>query len=311
LILRNKKVENHWQAVAAMVKPEESVQFAVIEACTGAADLADELHAHVGWPVVLAMPGIVKKMKMNPDKSDFQDAPLLFDLGRINYVPRVWLAPRAVRELRLVVRYRQQWVNQRRAVKQRVGALLREQREKPPGRRWSKPWRQALATSKDLSEQARWVMEQHTQALLWLTARIAAIEKHLARIASQDWMVKELLTYKGIGLVTACAMRAEIGSFTRFGSGKKLARYCALTPRNASSGDRQADAGVIQAGNKMLRTVLVEAAHRLGRLDPRFKAMRAALRARGKPGSVVAVAIANRWVRGLHHRGVQLEREAA
>lgn len=311
LVLRNKKVENHWQAIAAVVKPEEEVRFAVIEACTGAADLADELHGKAGWPVVLAMPGIVKKMKMNPDKSDFQDGHVLFDLGRIDYVPRVWLAPRAVRELRLVVRYRQQLVNQRRAAKQRIGALLREQRVRLPGTRWSKPWRQALLSSKDLSEQARWVLEQHAQALLWLMARIAAVEKQLAQMAGQDWMVKELLTYKGIGLVTACVMRAEIGSFTRFGSGKKLARYCALTPRNASSGDRQADAGVIQAGNKLLRTVLVEAAHRLARLDPRFKAMHGALRARGKPGSVVAIAIANRWVRGLHHRGVQLERAAA
>jgi transposase len=310
LVLRNKKVANSWEAIAAMVRPDESVQFAVVEACTGAADLADELHGKAGWPVVLAMPGIVKKMKMNPDKSDLQDGQLLFDLGRVNYVPRVWLAPKAVRELRLVVRYRQQWVKQRRAVKQRMGALLREQRVHLPGKRWSKPWRQALSRGKELSEQARWVMGQHTQALLWLEARIATIARHLEQIAREDEMVKELRTYKGIGLVTACVMRAEIGSFTRFGSGKKLARYCALTPRNASSGERQADAGVVQAGNKMLRTVLIEAAHRLGRLDPRFHAMRNALKARGKSGSVVAVAIANRWVRGLHHRGVAIERAA-
>jgi len=32
-------------------------------------------------------------------------------------------------------------------------------------------------------------------------------------------------------------MRALIGDFSRFACGKQLARFCALTPRNASSGN--------------------------------------------------------------------------
>ncbi len=40
-------------------------------------------------------------------------------------------------------------------------------------------------------------------------------------------------------------LRAEIGRFDRFGSGKQLARFCGLSPRNASSGTRQADAGLV------------------------------------------------------------------
>src|SRR5581483_12423269 len=46
---------------------------------------------------------------------------------------------------------------------------------------------------------------------------------------------------------------------------------CGVTPRNASSGARQADAGLIRAGNPELRTGLVELAHRLIRgLDPHW-----------------------------------------
>ena len=67
---------------------------------------------------------------------------------------------------------------------------------------------------------------------------------------------------------------------------------------------KQADAGLIKAGNGALRAVLIEAAHRLIRFDPRWSALGRSLRLRGKPGSVTAaaVAIANRWVRWLYHQ---------
>lgn len=310
-VLRNKKCDDRWHVIAGLVGKGETVSVAVIEACAGAADLADELKTQAGWPVQMAMPGIVNKMKLSPDKTDWQDARVLCDLGRINYVPPVWLPPKPVRELRLVVRYRQQLVNQRRAAKLRMGAILRQQRVVLQGRRWSKPWQAAMAAHKDLSEQARWVLQQHARAVVKLTEEIDLVEAHLEAIAAGDKSVRQFMACKGIGLVTACVMRAEIGSFTRFRSAKSLARYCALTPRNASSGARQADAGVIQAGSQMLRAILIEAAHRLARFEPRWMAFAAALRARGKHGSVIAVAIANRWMRSLYHQGKELEQAAA
>lgn len=309
--LRNRKVADDWRAVAGVVREQEQVRAAVIEACTGAADLAEELKAHAGWPVVLALAGIVKKMKSNPDKTDYQDAEILCDLGRINYVPRVWLAPAPVRELRLVVRLRQQLVNERRSAKLRIGAILREQRVVPAGRRWGKAWQAGVLGHQDLSEQARWVLHQHARRIAWLTGEIDQAEAHLEALAAQDWMVQRLTAFKGIGLVTAAVIRAEVGSFARFKSAKSLARYCGLTPRNASSGAHQADAGVIRAANRMLRSVLIEAAHRLARFDPRCQALAEQLRARGKHGSVTAVAVANRWMRSLYHEGKQLELASA
>jgi transposase len=113
--------------------------------------------------------------------------------------------------------------------------------------------------------------------------------------------VTKLLSLRGIGPVTAWVIRAEIGRFDRFASGKQLSRFCGLSPRNASSGMRQADAGLIKAANPLLRATLIEAAHRLARYDPRWNAMNRQMRMRGKPGSVVAAAVANRWMRWLFH----------
>jgi transposase len=110
------------------------------------------------------------------------------------------------------------------------------------------------------------------------------------------------MTIKGIGLVTATTLRAEIGRFDRFRTGKQLARFCGLSPRNASSGKRQADAGLIKAGNNELRALLIETAHRLIRRDERWTALAARLSGRGKPTGVVVAAVANRWVRWLYHQ---------
>ena len=105
----------------------------------------------------------------------------------------------------------------------------------------------------------------------------------------------------GIGEVTAWVFRACIGDFSRFGRAKQLSRYCGLTPRNASSGNKVADAGLIGECNKLLRATIVQAAHRLVRTSERWRRLAQSLAARGKPPCVIVAAVGNRWVRTLHH----------
>jgi transposase len=59
---------------------------------------------------------------------------------------------------------------------------------------------------------------------------------------------------------------------------------------------------LIKAGDELLRQVLIEAAHRLIRYDPNWRAMAARLRANGKKPCVIVVAVANRWIRKLFHQ---------
>ena len=125
-LLVNRPCPNDARALALMVAFFGDQVRGAIEACCGAAELADELIERHGWDLSLAHPGYVNRMKQSPDKSDYSDARMLADLVRVGYLPRVWLAPHDVRQLRTLVRYRQQLVNQRRATKLRVTALLRE-----------------------------------------------------------------------------------------------------------------------------------------------------------------------------------------
>jgi transposase len=302
--LANRSCVNDSAAILRVVAPHGTPVQAAIESCVGAANLAEELVAQAGWSVDLAHPGFVSRMKQSPDKSDFQDAHVLADLERVGYLPRVWLAPEPVRELRQLVRYRQQLAQQRRNTKLRIRAVLREQRCPAPAgvHPWTRAWCRWLQETAPLPPQARWVVERHLRQLGRVAEDLHEVEERLQQVTATDPEVARLLAQRGIGPVTAWTLRAEIGRFDRFRSGKQLARFCGLSPRNASSGQRQADAGLIRAANPQLRAVLIEAAHRLARLDRRWRAFAQRLRGAGKPGSVVAAAVANRWVRWLFHQ---------
>ena len=213
-----------------------------LESCEGAAELAEELIEGAGWPVQLAHAGYVHRMKQTPDKSDFTDARVLADLVRVGYLPEVWLPPPGVRELR----------------------------------RWTRAWLRWFEQA-PLSEQSRLIIEDQLEDLKALERRLAKVEGRLTSLSEGDPIVRKLLAEPGIGPVTAWTLRAEVGRFARFPSGKHLSRFCGVSPRNASTGARQADAGLIKAGNPQLRATLIEVAHPLIRLQPRWRKLAARL----------------------------------
>src|SRR5262249_25886748 len=75
-------------------------------------------------------------------------------------------------------------------------------------------------------------------------------------------------------------------------------------------GGSQADAGLIRAADPELRRVLIEAAWLLARLEPRWRQLADRLKAQGKPSTVAVAAVANRFVRWLHHEGVRRQAPA-
>lgn len=303
-VLANRAVANCGQALRQAAERYGVVKAAALEACCGSANLADELTA-LGWSVSLAHPGYVARMKQTIDKTDFADARVLADLLRVGYLPKVWLAPERLRELRRLTRFRQQRVNKRRDTKLRIRALLRENRLRSPGYvrcLWTK---NGLAWLRDvkLSDADRWLMNEHLEDLTRESQKIKEVEQRLAQLAEDDALVQQLLQLEQIGLVTAMTIRAEVGTFDRFQTGKQLARFCGVTPRNVSSGTRQADAGLIRAGNPQLRCVLIELAQRLvHHRSQHWEPLIRRLRKKGKKTNVIVAAVANRYMRRLFHQ---------
>jgi len=246
-------------------------------------------------------------MKNSRDKTDYTDARMLAELCRVGFLPEVWLAPEYIRDLRAMVKYRASVVARRKAIKMQILGLLRNRRiaEFRGAGRWTRPWRAWLMQEASLNNSCRWVIDAQMKELEHVEGQLQEAEARLKKLTAKDTVIARLDALKGVGLVTACILRAFIGRFDRFRNGKQLARFCAVTPRNVSSGERVADAGLIKAGDPLLKTAIIQVSHSVRRFNPRWRAMSDRLDARGKKRCVVVAAVANRWVRWLHHEMIQ------
>ena len=302
----NRRVNNDVEEVAGAIKSRGQVTAVGIEACCGAANMAEELIRLTNWPVQLAHPGYVARLKQSPDKTDFSDARLLADLARVGYLPKVWLAPDTIRRLRRLVRHRQQLVAKRRNVKLRMRALLRENRIRSPEgcNAWTKAWLAWVAGEPTLVEDDRWMMDEHLTELEHLTTQIKAVEQRLAERTADDPVVAKLLSLPGVGLVTALTLRAEIGRFDRFQTGKQLGPVlwcdsakcqfrsapsrCRFDQGRQSSTSRSADRTGPPAGQSHPRSL-----EQIG--VPTVKERQTEKRSGRRE-------VANRWIRWLYHQ---------
>jgi transposase len=96
-----------------------------------------------------------------------------------------------------------------------------------------------------------------------LTAQIAAM--------LPDWtlapVVAALQTMRGMALVNAASLIAELGDLSRFANPRQLMAYLGLVPSEHSSGASVRRGGITKAGNSAARRLLIEAAL-AGRPDP-------------------------------------------
>ena len=308
--LGNRKCRNDVCEIFEFASSLGPVKRVAVEACNGSANFADSLKSISGWEVELAHPGYVSRMKQNPDKTDYTDARLVGDLSRVGYLPRVWLAPEKFRELRALIRFRQQIRCEITATKVRIRMILRNNRVVLPSfNLWRKAGLEWLQNVEELGEESSWILSRQLRKLEHLWVEIAEAERRLKEFVADDPLVVHLQSFKGIGFLTAAVMRAEIGMFERFRSGKALAHFCGVTPRNASSGAKVSDNGLVRTGNPILKTFLIEAAHRLIRYVARWKEFASKLLAKGKHKGVVIAAVANRWMRWLYRQVIQQQTE--
>jgi len=73
-------------------------------------------------------------------------------------------------------------------------------------------------------------------------------------------VVEVLQSLKGIGVVIAATLVAEVGDFARFSNPQQLMAYIGLVPGEHSSGGSVRTRGITKAGNILARSLLFEAA---------------------------------------------------
>ena len=89
---------------------------------------------------------------------------------------------------------------------------------------------------------------------------IATYDARIAQSAREDDRIKRLLEVEGMGPVVASALVAAVGSATQFSSGRDMAAWLGLTPKQHSSGGKSRLSGISKRGDKYVRTLLIHGA---------------------------------------------------
>jgi transposase len=131
-------------------------------------------------------------------------------------------------------------------------------------------------------------------------AQILGLEKKLLAWHRANEASRRLATIPGVGVITATALVATIGDASQFHSGRQLAAWLGLVPRQHSSGGKERLGRISKRGDGYLRKLLVHGARTVLLWSRRKKQGRSpwqeALLAR-RPTNVVLVAMANKTAR--------------
>lgn len=73
-------------------------------------------------------------------------------------------------------------------------------------------------------------------------------------------VIRALQALRGVGVIIAATIVAEVGTFSRFASPTELMAYTGIVPGEHSSGERTVRLGITKTGNARMRRVSVEAA---------------------------------------------------
>ena len=155
------------------------------------------------------------------------------------------------------------------------------------------------------------------QEIEHLDRRIKEIDVKLAAAHKANEVSQRLATIPGVGPVTALTLAIEVDP-AAFESGRHLAAWAGLTPKEHSTGGKQRMGGISRAGHERLRVLLVTGATSVIKagMRPGSALMTDWSRAvlQRKPRKVVAVALANKMARvawALMTRGDVYRRPAA
>ena len=222
-------------------------------------------------------------------KNDRRDAELILDLMLHDEFPRLYLPPLQSREVLRMLRYRQQLIKIRTMGKNSLQALALQAGLAKGPHLFTRAGLQELRAAA-MSPARQWQREQWLQLLAPLNERLLETMHWLQQQSQADERISRLRTHPGVGLLTALCLVHSLEPVSRFSRTRKVVAYAGLDPVERSSAERQRFLGISKAGSRVLRFLLVEAAHAAIRKDADLRRFYQRLAERhGRPKAKVAV----------------------
>ena len=260
----------------------------------------------LGQECIMVCPSRVPRRPGDRVKTDRRDADQLARLYRAGELSGIHVPEPEDEAMRDLLRSREQVRSaQHRARQQLKMFLLRHNFRYAGTTSWTPAHLRYLAKIKMPFPTQQFALQEMMNAISEAGARLERYDAQLEReVAGWRWepVVRALMSLRGVGLLNAATLVAELGDLSRFTRPAELMSYLGLCPSEHSTGAERQQGGITKMGNGHARRALVEAAHHYrasARLTPHLQK-----RQEGLPKGVTDAA----WEaqRRLHHRYKQL-----
>lgn len=272
-----------------------------MEACGGAHEWARQLE-RLGHTVRLLPPKAVRPF-VQRHKTDAADAQAIWTAGQqpgMHFVPvktedqQAILALHRIRSQLMKMRIMQ--TNEVRGVLYEFGIVL------PEGHvALLKAWPGALLEAqRRLPAMVVDSLVEQRKRIAGLQGDLVAVERRLAQHLRENPACQAIATVPGVGVLTATAIVATMGSPAAFDNARQFAAWLGLTPRQRGTGGRIRQLGISKRGDVYVRTLLMHGARAAilkAHADRSWPWLESLLQRR--PYNVVVAAVANKLARTL------------
>jgi transposase len=221
------------------------------------------LQAH-GYECILVSPAKIPRAPGERVKTNRRDADQLARLDRAGELTGIYVPAPQDEALRDLIRARYQVQRQQHRARQQLKMfLLRHNLRYAGTKAWSPAHLRYLATVKLPFADQQYVFQEMVNVISEATERLARYAAQIERaLAGWRWepVVKALMSLRGLALLNAATLVAELGDLKRFGTARQLMGYLGLVPSEDSTGDQRRQGGITKMGNGIARRALIEAA---------------------------------------------------
>jgi transposase len=238
--------------------------------------------------IQLVDPKGLKAFVKGKPKTDARDAKEMLALLRIGRLPKAYLAPPQVQEVRALTRTRAYVRRGSTSLRNQLRALLNQHGLEVPARNLCGvgAQRQLAESMAQLGPLGQTAADQLNPLLLATEQALDILDGRVREVLGRQPVAQALMALPGIGPVMALALAAELGEIERFEDVAHLWSYAGLAPRANDSDEHQGERHLPQRCNKRLRHLTIQAAQAASRSHQPSNARRTYQRLRG---------------RGLHH----------
>jgi len=240
-----------------------------------------------------------KSLSARPNKSDAADAEGLAQLARTGWVTPVHVRSEEADQLRCLISARAQLISLRRDLEGHIRGILKTFGIRLTGigkGGQRQAFRNQLAAAGERDPVLRAIADGFISAHATLCQAAADIDHAVKEKAQKHPVARRLMTIPGIGPIVSLSFVALVDDPARFRRARDVGAFLGLTPRRYQSGEMDWSGRISKCGDRVMRSLLFEAASTLISRVHRFSALKSwAVRLAGRRGfTKAAVATARK-----------------